>query len=46
MTIETISETGCFGGKMGVYRHASISNNCTMQFSVFVPPQAAHGNVP
>jgi S-formylglutathione hydrolase len=46
MTIETLSETGCFGGKIGFYRHASTSNNCDMQFSVFVPPQAADGNVP
>lgn len=46
MTIETISETGCFGGRIGFYRHTSSSNNCDMQFSVFVPPQAAHGKVP
>jgi S-formylglutathione hydrolase len=46
MTIETISETSCFGGKIGFYRHASETNHCDMQFSVFVPPQAAHGKVP
>ncbi len=46
MTIETLSETGCFGGRIGFYRHASISNSCDMQFSVFVPPQAADGKVP
>ena len=46
MTIETLSETNCFGGRIGFYRHASFSNNCAMQFSVFVPPQAAHGKVP
>ena len=46
MTIETISETGCFGGTMGFYRHASAANHCDMQFSVFVPPQAADGKVP
>lgn len=44
--IETVSETGCCGGKIGFYRHASASNHCDMQFSVFVPPQAAHGKVP
>lgn len=44
--IETISETSCFGGTIGFYRHASATNNCDMQFSVFVPPQAADGNVP
>ena len=46
MTIETLSETGCFNGKIGFYRHASTTNNCDMQFSVFVPPQAADGRVP
>ncbi len=44
--IETISETSCFGGMIGFYRHASAANNCDMQFSVFVPPQAANGKVP
>ncbi len=46
MTIETLSETGCFGGKIGFYRHTSTVNNGDMQFSVFVPPQAANGKVP
>ncbi|NIL92898.1 MAG: S-formylglutathione hydrolase [Woeseiaceae bacterium] len=46
MTIDTINETRCFGGTMGTYRHASSANNCDMQFAVFVPPQAADGNVP
>jgi S-formylglutathione hydrolase len=46
MTIETLSETGSFGGTIGFYRHASTANNCDMQFSVFVPPQAADGKVP
>jgi len=46
MTIETISKTNCFGGKIGFYRHASHTNQCDMRFSVFVPPQAARGKVP
>lgn len=46
MTLETISETNCFGGRIGFYRHASKANNCDMRFSVFVPPQAAAGEVP
>ena len=46
MTIETLSETSCFGGRIGFYRHASSSNHCDMQFSVFVPPQAADRKVP
>jgi S-formylglutathione hydrolase len=46
MRLETISEHGCFGGKMGFYRHPSAVNDCDMQFSVFVPAQGASGNVP
>ncbi|MBT8103339.1 MAG: S-formylglutathione hydrolase [Gammaproteobacteria bacterium] len=46
MTIETLSETSCFGGRIGFYRHASATNNCAMQFSVFVPPQANKQHVP
>ena len=46
MTIETLSETSCFGGRIGFYQHTSSSNNCDMRFSVFVPPQAAQGKVP
>lgn len=46
MTLETLNETNCFGGRMGFYRHASAVNSCDMQFAVFVPPQAASGKVP
>jgi S-formylglutathione hydrolase len=46
MTIETRSETNCFGGRIGFYRHPSEANECDMQFAVFVPPQAAAGPVP
>ena len=46
MNIETLSETNCFGGRIGFYKHASVANDCDMQFSVFVPPQAANGMVP
>ena len=45
-SIETLSETNCFGGRIGFYRHASAVNNCDMRFSVFVPPQAAAHSVP
>lgn len=45
-TIETLSETSCFGGTIGFYRHPSAINRCDMRFSVFVPPQARHGKVP
>lgn len=46
MSIETLSETTCFGGRIGFYKHASDVNHCDMQFAVFVPPQAADGKVP
>ena len=46
MSITTLSEHGCFGGRMGFYRHSSDANNCDMQFAVFIPPQAADGPVP
>ena len=46
MTIETLSETNCFGGRVGFYKHPSEANHCDMRFSVFVPPQAAAGPVP
>lgn len=46
MSIETLNETSCFGGRIGFYRHASAVNRCDMRFSIFVPPQARDGNVP
>lgn len=46
MTIETLSETACFGGRIGFYRHASKVNHCDMRFSVFVPPKARDARVP
>jgi S-formylglutathione hydrolase len=44
--METISEHGCFGGKVGFYRHRSDANHCDMQFAVYVPPASADGPVP
>lgn len=46
MDIETLSETRCFDGTMGFYRHASRANNCDMQFGVYAPPQATERKVP
>jgi len=46
MTIETLSETNCFGGRIGFYKHASEANHCDMRFSVFMPPQAVASKVP
>ncbi len=44
--IETVSETKCFGGVQGVYRHQSAACACPMTFGLFLPPQAEHGPVP
>lgn len=46
MTIETLSETGCFGGRIGFYRHASSVNDCDMRFSVFMPPGVGKERIP
>ncbi len=46
MTIETLSETKCFDGRIGFYKHESNANHCDMRFAVFVPPQAADRKVP
>lgn len=44
--MEKLSEHRCFNGTVGFYRHRSSVNDCDMQFSVFVPPQARKGPVP
>lgn len=36
----------CFGGTLSVWEHESTALNCTMQFSVFLPPQAKQASVP
>jgi S-formylglutathione hydrolase len=46
MTIETLSETACFNGRIGFYQHASSVNDCDMRFSVFVPPGVGNSRVP
>lgn len=46
MSFEVISETACFGGTQGYYKHASDELGCEMRFSVFSPPQARQGKVP
>ncbi|MFC4347034.1 S-formylglutathione hydrolase [Kordiimonas lipolytica] len=46
MSFEIISETQCFGGTQGYYRHAAETTKCDMRFSVFTPPQALDGPVP
>jgi S-formylglutathione hydrolase len=49
MTISALtksSEQLCFGGKQLRFKHQSAVLNCEMQFSVFLPPQAATTKVP
>ncbi len=41
--IESVKE---FGGYLNRYRHESVSCNCTMTFSVYLPPQAHGAKVP
>ena len=44
--VNLVSESLCFGGKVGFYRHLSSCCNCEMRFGVFVPPQAEKKRVP
>ena len=44
--MERVEHRACFGGWQDVYRHASSVLGCTMQFAVYLPPQAAHGPCP
>lgn len=44
--MERLEHRACFGGWQDVYRHASSVLNCTMQFAVYLPPQAAQGKLP
>ena len=44
--LTVVQEQTCFGGRQVRYQHASAVLNCDMQFSVFLPPQAATQNVP
>lgn len=44
--METVSEVRSFGGTQGVYTHASEACGCDMTFGLYLPPQAALGQVP
>ncbi|SFV24546.1 S-formylglutathione hydrolase [Pseudidiomarina donghaiensis] len=44
--INKLSETKAFGGRQIRFEHESNTLNCTMQFSVFLPPQADTTKVP
>lgn len=45
-SIETREEHACHGGVMGYYSHASSATGTTMNFAVYLPPQAEQGKVP
>ena len=46
MTIERIEHRACFGGWQDVYRHESAVLGCSMNFAVYLPPQAATQKLP
>ena len=46
MAIERIEHRACFGGWQDVYRHESKTLGCNMNFSVYLPPQAATQKLP
>jgi S-formylglutathione hydrolase len=46
MQMERIEHRACFGGWQDVYSHRSEALGCTMQFGIYLPPQAAREPVP
>ncbi len=46
MTPERIEHRACFGGWQEVYRHRSEVLDCTMNFAVYLPPQAETQKLP
>lgn len=44
--LEKLSDIRCFSGWQKQYSHKSTSTNCTMTFSIFLPPQADKKPVP
>ena len=46
MTIDRIEHRACFGGWQDVYRHESAVLGCSMNFAVYLPPQAATQKLP
>ena len=43
MSLERLQTHASFGGTQSVYRHKSASTGTDMEFSVYLPPQAADG---
>ncbi|MCP6758221.1 MAG: S-formylglutathione hydrolase [Fischerella sp. CENA71] len=46
MPAQLISESKCFDGKLGFYRHHSFNCNSEMRFAVYQPPQGIYEPVP
>lgn len=46
MSLEQLSEYRCFDGIQGFYRHSSRETGTSMQFSVYLPPNAGKEKVP
>ena len=46
MSIQLVSEHGCFGGVQRFYKHDARETRSPMRFSVYLPPKARHGRVP
>lgn len=44
--MERIEHRACFGGQQNVYRHTSTVLGCTMNFAVYLPPQAEAERLP
>ncbi|WP_179403465.1 S-formylglutathione hydrolase [Burkholderia guangdongensis] len=44
--LELVSSHACHAGEQRFYRHDSATIGLPMKFSVYLPPQAAHGRVP
>jgi len=46
MALEKRSESLCFGGRLGVYAHASAATGTEMKLAVYLPPAAGDGPCP
>ena len=46
MSLDTVSETRCFGGRQVTFKHDSAATGTPMRVAVFLPPQAERGPVP
>lgn len=44
--MERLEHRACFGGWQDVWRHQSSALNCTMNFAIYLPPQAGQQKLP